>query len=251
MNENLQERITGFFHYWRERHRFICNLNLEKDSHEANVLIWAHLDALSNLWAKHIGKQECKDQGKRIIFDTFLARYGGELFQTVSLPDIWNRVDQGYIWTNQKEKLKLPDDVCVFLSTIGGRKKPPFIDIEERCTRQSSDDWSLEDIINATLAKYPKTNRTELEEWLTLSRYGAIAYKEMRNAYIHEGRPGERAHDFKLSGFPEKPTYLSWLYSTPPIMGFKVDFMLKVLKQCIDEFEADALQLQKDPAPEQ
>ena len=41
----------------------------------------------------------------------------------------------------------------------------------------------------------------------------------------------------------------SSVYGTPTVMGFSVEFMLGVLKQCIDEFEAEALKLQIDPAP--
>jgi len=253
MNEDLQLRITMFFDYWRGRYNFINNLDKTKHYHEANVLLWASLDALSNLWAENIGKEKCRKRilkGKRIIFDAFLAEYGGDLFKTVSLSDVWYRVDQGNVWIDQKNKLKLSDDVSTFLSKIGGRQTPPFIDIKEQGqTRQTSDDLSLDEIINTTLGKYPDTNCIELEEWLTLSRYGAIAYKEMRNAYIHEGRSGKGTHGFNLYGSSIRPTYLSWIYTTPPIIGFKVEFMLCVLKQCLDEFETEALALQKDPVP--
>lgn len=280
MNEDLELRIKMFFDYWRERYNFITgltqnttkvavihelplrndqvyshilrkshinNLDKTKHSHEANVLLWESFDALSNLWAKNIGEEECSKRNiktKRLIFDAFLARYGGDLFKIVSLPDVWDRVDQ-------KKTQKLSDDVSKFLGKIGGRQTFPSIDIkDQRTTRQTSDDLYLDDLINATLAEYPNTNRTKLEEWLTLSRYGAIAYKEMRSAYIHEGQPGKGTHDFDLFGSSTKPTYSSWKYSTPPIIGFKVEFMLCVLKRCIDEFEAEALALKKDPVPE-
>ena len=248
MDEKLRQRITGFFEYWRKRYAFIRDLDFKKHDHEANVLLWAGLDALSNLWAENIGKKQCGNKGKRLIFDAFLARYGGELFQIVSLPDVWNRVDQGYIWAD-REKRKLPEDVCKFLSRIGERRTPTFI--EERQVRHSSDDWSLDTIITTTLRDYPGTNRTELEEWLILSRYGAIAYKEMRSAYIHEGRSGKGTHGFELYESAIRPTYLSGLYTTPPTIGFKVEFMLGVLECCINAFEADALALQQDPVPEE
>lgn len=249
MDEELKWRIKTFFNYWRQRHAFIRDLDLVRYNHEANVLLWAHIDALSNLWAENIGKEQCRKKGKRIIFDAFLARYGGELFQIVSLPDIWNRVDRGDVWVNKQKKLKLSEDVCKFLSAIGGRRTPTFTD--EHQPRHSSDDWSMDAIITATLVDYPETDRTELEEWLTLSRYGAIAYKEMRSAYIHEGRSGKSTHGFELAESAKRPTYLSGIYTTPPTIGFTVEFMLCVLGCCIDAFEADALTLQKDPVPAQ
>ena len=212
-------------------------------------MLWASLDALSNLWAENIGKKQCGNKGKRLIFDAFLARYGGEVFQIVSLPDIWNRVDRGDIWADRQKKKNIPEDVCKFLSRIGNRQTPTFI--EERQVRRSSDDWSLDTNITTTLRDYAGTNRTELEEWLILSRYGAIAYKEMRSAYIHEGRSGKGTHGFELYESAIRPTYLSGLYTTPPTIGFKVEFMLGVLECCIGAFEADALALQQDPVPEE
>jgi len=247
MDETLRWRITTFFNYWRQRHAFIRDLDFSKHSYEANVLLWASLDALSNLWANNIGKQECSDRRKRLIFDAFLARYGGEVFQIVSLPNIWNRIDQGNICVNQQKKLKLSQDICTFLKTIGGRRTPTFTDECE--LRHSSDDWSMDMILTTILADYPNTDRTELKEWLIFSRYGAIAYKEMRSAYIHEGRPGKNSHSFELGESATRPTYLSGIYTTPPKIGFGVEFMLSVLASCIDAFEADALTLQKDPVP--
>jgi hypothetical protein len=249
MDEELQWRITAFFNYWRQRYEFIRDLDFKKNNHEANVLLWASLDALSNVWAENIGENQCGKKGKRLIFDAFLARYGGEIFQIVSLPDIWNRVDRGDVWTDRQKKGKLPEDVCKFLRTIGDRRTPTLI--EERQLRRSSDDWSLDAIITATLRDCPTTNPTELGEWLVLSRYGAIAYKEMRSAYIHEGRSGKGTHGFELYESAIRPTYLSGIYTKPPTIGFKVEFMLSILACCINEFEADALTLQQDPVPEE
>lgn len=250
MDEELQWRITSFFDWWRQRHAFISKLDPIQQRYEANVLLWGSLDALSNLWAKSIGKKEYGNSGKRIIFDAFLARYGGDIFQLVSLPDVWSRVKRG-------DASKLPENVSIFLSTIEGRKICSTIykyeddlGMDARTIRSTSDDLSMDDIINQKKANYPETTRSELEQWLTLSRYGAIAYKEMRNAYIHEGQPGKRTHDYKLYGWAERPTYQSWVYSTPPIMGFSVEFMLGMSKRCIEEFEAEALALQVDPAPD-
>jgi len=247
MNEELRWRITTFFDYWRERHAFIHNLNFTKYSHEANVLLWAALDALSNLWAENIGKKQCGKTGKRIIFGAFLVRYGSDLFQLISLPDVWNRIDRGDIYTDQRRTLKLPENVCTFLGKID--RRTPTVK-EERRTRSNSDDWSLGKIITEAMEKYPETDRNKLEDWLTLSRYGAIAYTQMRSAYIHKGRSGESTHSFELYGFEIQPTYLSAIYHAPPVIGFKIEFMLRVLGCCIHAFEADALILKKDPAPE-
>jgi hypothetical protein len=169
------------------------------------------------------------------------------LFQIVSLPDIWNRVDRGDVWADRKNKLKLPPDLCTFLGKIGERRTPTLVD--EQQLRHSSDDWNLDAIIIAALKDYPQTNCKELKEWLVLSRYGAIAYKEMRSAYIHEGRSGRGTHGFRLSESAIRPTYLSGIYTTPPTIGFKVEFMLGVLEFCINEFETDALALGQDPVP--
>jgi len=249
MDEELRWRITTFFSCWKQRYKFIHDLDFKRNNHEANVLLWASLDALSNLWAEKIGEKQFGKKGKRFIFDAFLARYGGEIFQIVSLPDVWNRVDRGDIWTDRQKKEKLPEDVCKFLIKIGDRQTPLLK--EERHLRHSSDDWSLDAIITATLGDCPATNPTELGEWLILSRYGAIAYKEMRSAYIHEGRSGKGTHGFELSESAIRPTYLSGIYTTPPTIGFKVEFMLDILACCIDAFEADALTLQQDPVPEE
>ena len=247
MDQDLSSRIKGFFDYWKKRYEFIDSLNFNEYSHEANVLIWASLDALSNVWAENIGKEECNKLGQRMIFEAFLARYGGELWQLVSLPDVWKRIDDGNVSINKE---KLPNDVCRSLQTIGGRCfSPDLTDLEQRRNRSISDDWKMDKIINEILNNHPTTDRARLEEWLALSRYGAIAYKEMRSAYIHMGQPGKGTHGFELYGFEDKPTYLSWVYNTPPIMGFNIKFMLGVLECCIKEFEDDALKLQKDPVP--
>lgn len=246
MNEELKLRIEVFFDYWRQRHAFIRNLDFINYGHEANVLLWASLDALSNLWSENIGKEQCRGKGKRIIFDAFLAHYGGDLFQLVSLPDVWNRIDRNDICLDQKSGLKLPENVCAFLREVGGRRIPSVK--EERQNRFVSDDWRMDEIIAETLENLSEINHNELEKWLTLSRYGAIAYKQMRSAYIHRGLPC--THDFELHGAATEPTYLSKIYTTPPIIGFKIEFMLLILEHCINGFEADALTVGKDPVPE-
>lgn len=249
MDENLEWRIRAFFDFWRKKHAFISKLDLSEQRYEANVLLWGSFDALSNLWAKEIGKNECGNSGKRIIFDGFLARYGGDVFQLVSLPDVWSRADRG-------DASKLPKNVCLFLSEIKRHKNNSNIykyeddfGMDARTIRSTSDDLNIDDVAHQVITNYPNANRAEIEQWLILSRYGAIAYKEFRNAYIHEGQAGKGAHDYQLSGWKERPTYSSWLYSTPPIMGFSVEFMLGILKQCIEKFESEALTLQVDPVP--
>jgi hypothetical protein len=243
----LQWRITAFFDWWRKRHAFVSNLNLAEHSYEGNVLLWTYFDALSNIWAESIGKKECSNSHKRKIFNAFLARYGGDVFQLVSLPDVWSRIKRG-------EASKLPENVSIFLSNIGVRKISSTIymyednfGMDDYTTRSILNDLSLDDIINQTISNCPNTTSSELNQWLILSQYGAIAYKEMRCSYIHEGRPGKNTHGYKLDGWAEKPTYLSSVYATPPKMGFSVEFMLGVLKHCIEKFEAEALALQVDP----
>jgi len=145
-------------------------------------------------------------------------------------------------------KTELTNDILRnLLKDIGGRHIPSIL--EARPTRSISDDWSMDKIIVEILKNCPQTNLTQLEEWLTFSRYGSIAYKQMRSAYIHEGRYGKGTHNFKLQDYQIKPTYRSSIYATPPIIGFGVEFMLGVLKRCIYEFELDALTLKKDPVP--
>ena len=242
---NLNFRIILFFDYWKERYQFISDLDLNKYNHEANVLLWASLDALSNLWAENLGKEQCSSTNKRIIFDAFLAHYGGDLFQLISLPDVWRRIDKQDFKVG---KIELPNDIPpTLLKDIGGRHTPSIL--EERPTRSISDDWSMDKIVVEILRNCPQTNRTQLEEWLIFSRYGSIAYKQMRSTYIHEGRSGKDTHNFKLHGYQINPTYRSSIYTTPPIIGFGVEFMLGVLKRCIYEFELDALTLKKDPVP--
>lgn len=249
MNNNFQLRIQTFFNFWRKRYAYINNLDLAEHRYEANVLLWGSLDALSNRWAQSIASAKHGKSGSRVIFDAFLASYGGVVFALVSLPHVWYRV-------KENEASRLPADVSVFLGVIGGREATyslynydDNLGIEARATRSVSQDLSLDDIVNQTLASCPGAIQSELENWLTLSRYGSIAYKQLRSSYIHEGQPGAKTHDFKLFRWDKQPTYLSSVYTAPPVMGFSVEFMLGVLNCCINEFEAEALRLQVDPAP--
>jgi hypothetical protein len=251
LDDDLERRIRTFFDYWRKRHAFINDLDISKHNHEANVLLWASLDALSNLWAKNIGEEQCNNKGikkenKRLVFDAFLAHYGGELFQIVSLPDLWSRIDGGDVVVNQNPVRKLPEDACTFLGKIGERQTPTPLNNNK--SRQISDDWKMDRIIADTLEHFPTTNPKELEKWLMFSRYGAIAYKKMRSSYIHEGRSGSGSHSYNLHGSPTNPTYRG-MYTTPPVIGFSVEFMLHVLNECINAFEFEARALKKYPVP--
>ncbi|MBW4617312.1 MAG: hypothetical protein KME21_29640 [Desmonostoc vinosum HA7617-LM4] len=183
MDENLEWRIRAFFDFWRKKHSFISKLDLSEQRYEANVLLWGSFDALSNLWAKEIGKSECGNSGKRIIFDAFLARYGGDVFKLVSLPDVWSRAERG-------DASKLPKNVCIFLSEIKRRKNGSNVykyeddfEMDARTIRSTSNDLNIDDVVHQVITNFPNANRAEIEQWLTLSRYGAIAYKVFRNTY--------------------------------------------------------------------
>ncbi|MEQ8997859.1 MAG: hypothetical protein RID53_15300 [Coleofasciculus sp. B1-GNL1-01] len=276
MNEELSDRIRGFFDFWREDYNFIDALDPSRDYYQANVLIWAALDTLSNHWAKGIGQTQDKEQQKKppqsLIFDAFLERYAGagkashqnqtiSPFQMVSLPHVWHRAECCY--DNKNKNCDLPKDVYKFLKEIKRRDSDfpatgqtwQFSDgsgldfKEKRQTRQISDDLRLDKIVELTLEKYPEAEKSKLEKWLAFSRFGAIAYKEMRCPYIHEGQHGTNAHGFLLGNHEMQPTYLSYLYTTPPKIGFSVEFMLGILESCIKNFEAESLELGIDPAP--
>ncbi|MEQ8753853.1 MAG: hypothetical protein RID09_10100 [Coleofasciculus sp. G1-WW12-02] len=278
MNKELSDRIIDFFNFWRKDYNFIDALDSSINYYQANVLIWAALDTLSNHWAKGIGqiqdKEQQKKQPKSLIFDAFLERYAGagkashqnqtiSPFQMVSLPHIWHRAECCYKGDNKNKKCDLPKDVYKFLKEIE-RRDPDFRETgqtyqysdgsgldykERRQTRQISDDLRLDEIVELTLEKYPEAEKSKLEKWLAFSRFGAIAYKEMRCPYIHEGQHGTNAHSFPLGNHEKQPTYSSCFYTTPPIIEFGVKFMLGILESCINNFEAESLKLGIDPAP--
>ncbi len=238
MSERLEWRTRTFFDYWRRRLTFIRTLELPEHFHEANVLVWAAIDALANLWAKSVGKGSMP-AGLREIFDIFLARYGGEPFLRVSLPDVWHRAD--------KEMKALPAEALRFLQTTGGRRRPTVV--EQHRIRRVDQDPYFSSLAEDVVTNCPGVDRMLIEKWLRLSRYGSIAYKRMRSAYIHEGRPGEGTHSFQFHESATSPTYLSGVLSTPAVLGFGPEFMSKVLERCIEEFEKDALSLKVDPVP--
>ena len=237
---------SGFFDYWRKRHTFISQLDLGEYTHEANVLLWSSLGALSHLWARSMGKELYKEKGDRIIFDAFLAHYGCNCFSLVSLPDIWQRIDDGDInikvCKGQSSK-KLPKEICDFLQTIGGRRAPNYL--EERKNRSVIDDIGMDTIlkdVKEILKNHPEIDFLEVKEWIVLSRYGSIAYKQMRSPYIHEGTIGKKSHSFDLVFSESQPTYLSHIYSRPSKLGFAPKFMLRILETCIISFESEALE---------
>jgi hypothetical protein len=257
LNNDLEGRIRDFFNYWRQRHAFINNLDLSTHNHEANVLLWASLDALSNWWSKGIGKDLCdnqniKEKEKKLVFDAFLAHYGGALFQIVSLPDVWRRVDEILSTPKKNQNPKLNDETLNFLVNIGDRRIDlPEWDVDNWPIRQPSHDWNLDKVIEFCIVKlHSEAHKKDLNKWLVKSRYGAIAYVEMRCAYIHEGQSGSGTHGFNDNNKSlRQPTYATSIYVTPPAIGFSVGFMLRVLEDCIKAFEDESLTLQRDPVP--
>ncbi|MBE9194266.1 hypothetical protein IQ219_02745 [Synechocystis sp. LEGE 06083] len=223
----------------------------QTNNYEANILIWSCLDILSNLWSKRIGKSKCKLLGSRLIFAEFLCDYYGDIFQKVSLSDVWYRIDKGNFYLASKKPdyncdYKLPDKVIELLQNLKRSSPPIDLELDSRKLRTISDDLNLKDILTK-FDNYECKQMDVIREWLMLSSYGAIAYKEMRNAYVHEGRGGKGSHGFQLHEFKTRPTYLSYVHTTPPKMGFSVEFMLNVLSNCIDSFEKDSIKLQQDP----
>jgi hypothetical protein len=231
-------RTTTFFNYWRVRLNFVRELDLTQNWHEANVLLWAALDALGNLWAKRIGRSHVDDSGGlRRMFDAFLARYGGEPFQRISLPDVWHRAEL--------QDCKLPPTIREYCQRVERRPST----VLNRHLRQVSDDPELATLMSRLGMECQTDDADALGAWLSVSRYGSIAYKRMRSSFLHEGRPGDGTHSFDLYGSATAPTYLSMKYDAPALIGFAPQFMAEVLQRCIDAFEQEALELQQDPVP--
>ena len=262
IDKYIEYQISSFFDCWRKRTQFIKNLmdqNLKENRYEIEVLIWASFDALSNLWAE--SKLGTRQLSQRIRFDNFLANYGGETFQLISLPDIWHRIEIGEIILekdNKKNVVKeLSQETCDFLRYIHRPRLnyTKLKDLEfpwQRVNRQITDDVKLEDLLTQLLNKFSdlRDHEQKLRYWLRNSRYGHIAYKEMRSAYIHYGKPGNKAHGYVMSGNDTRPTYCSCIYSSSGFLGFSPQFMLTTLCQCIDSFEREAQQYEIDPYPD-
>lgn len=82
------------------------------------------------------------------------------------------------------------------------------------------------------------------------ARFGEIAYKELRCAVIHEGRPGAGAHGFDFgASSAHGPTYLSALFQVPPTLAFSPTFMAGVIRRCVDAFEVEVNATGRDPVP--
>ncbi len=246
MDDLLKWRIGSFFSFWRQRLSFITSLDVKQSYYEANVLIWASLDALSNAWWKSSIKKQCwmfHDAKKCLQFNYFLEEYGGEYFKYLSLPDIWLRVDEG----RDKDTKSLNPETLAFLKKVGERKDPT--PITKYLIRQVSDDTSIQSIYKQIVENLPDAESSKLQKWLSYSQYGSIAYKELRCSYIHEGQPGKNSHSFPLYGYEFRPTYLYGKYDTPAIMSFSPKFMMTVLSEAIDKFEANSLEQEVDPIP--
>lgn len=211
------------------------------NEHEINVLCWSSLEALSLSWANTSGHRECEPfRGqKRRIYDVFLAAYGGPTYSRICLPDLWFRCERrlnnppgsygGHGFQPSLEQ-------CSFLRLY--QWKHPSV-LEERETRQISMDPTLEQIRDDLMAQFPGLSIDDISAWISLSRYGSIAYNVMRCPYIHEGRAGTRSHSFALHLSDSQPTYLSSVYSLNLRLGFAPAYIVNLLRVCIESFEAD------------
>ncbi|NEQ66146.1 MAG: hypothetical protein F6K21_11700 [Symploca sp. SIO2D2] len=242
--------INTFFDYWKKRQEFINNLDLHKNRHEAYVLLLSHLDGLSNIWVEKIGKDKCRDFSRRkgLIFDAFLSDYGGNLFQLVSLPHVWNRVQNN----NQNNDLNkiLPEEVREFLKNFRRQPVSGLSSKDKAVRRNIYEDLCLEDIGNTILKKYPHVDKEKLWYWMRYSRYGKILYNQLRCMFIHQGRPGKNTHDFSFSAYEHEPTYGGHIYQVPNPIGFSAEFLKTILERCIDKYQEESLILRVDPLPD-
>lgn len=233
-----------FFDFWRTRVAFIERLHPGENFYEANVLVWAVLDALAGHWARVLERQHETD--RRRLGD-FLARHGGGAFGRVSLPTLWALGDN-------LDPLVAGDEVRNRICRLRGRRTPDVL--EERQARAVADDPTvgevlaeLSDILDVVVVRRGRKTST-VSDLVASARFGEIAYTQMRCAIVHEGRLGERAHSFDFG--PESastPTYLSGVLTVPPTMGFSPRFMANVIRSCIDGFESEVLGAGRDPVP--
>lgn len=234
------EPSRPFFEFWRTRAAFIEALDPHENFYEANVLTWAALDAIGNLWGRCLHPDANKSARR---MGDFLAMHGGDAFQRVSLPALWawaDRLDQGSVRRSILERLQ----------QLGGRREPTLI--EQRQIRMLTDDPLAADVLHdlhgITTQKLPK--KGTVEDLVLACRFGEIAYTEMRCAILHEGRLGEGAHGFELGAESlDGPTYLSGSFGVSPSVGFSPRYMIRVLRACIDGFELEVKAAGVDPVP--
>jgi len=236
----------AFFDYWRFRADFIGQLSLPQHHHEANVLAFAALDSLANLWALAFNKTDLKKHARR--FGEFVATCAAR-------PDVFDRVSLPYLrWCANTKPPSFPANALDILQSYGAPPQPPPpYSWEARKCRSLSDDPTVSTLLATGLgpvAQAKDGSGRPLSDWLCDSRFGEIAYREFRCAWLHEGRPGEATHSFNL-GTDTEPTYLTNDYSTPPQINFPVPFLVATLRACIDHFEQLALAKGFDPIPPQ
>lgn len=176
----------------------------------------------------------------------FLAQHGGEPFERVSLPALWARadaLDHGAVRADIGDRLR----------RFGGRREPTLI--EQREARLLSADPLVKDVLEelASIASERlrvRTNEMTVTDIVLASRFGEIAYTEMRCNILHQGRLGEGAHGFDFGTESDGgPTYQPGVFSVPPCIGFSPRYMVKVLRACIDGFELEAKEAGIDPVP--
>ncbi len=173
----------------------------------------------------------------------FLARHGGLPFQRISLPALWARADA-------LDPAAVRAEVRNRLRRLGGRREPTFI--EQRQLRRSSEDPPVLEVLRelADIAAEKikvKKSETTVQDFVLASRFGEIAYTEMRCSILHEGRLGDGAHSFDLGH--DGPAYLSGVLTVPPSIGFHPSYMANVLRTCIDGFEREVQETGVDPVP--
>lgn len=225
------------------RATFIDALSPQENFYEANVLVWASLDALGSLWARALHPHlEAQGRSRRRLGD-FLARHGGDAFERVSLPALWARSDA-------LDPAVATGVIRDRLRAYRGRRVPDVL--EERQMRTVSEDPPTTAVLAdlADIAAHHVKRNTTVADLVLSARFGELASTEMRCAIVHEGRLGERAHAFDFGGASQiAPTYLSGVLGVPPTIGFSPRYMVSVLRSCIDGFERDATSAGVDPVP--
>lgn len=239
--------IRTFFNYWRSRADFISQLTLPQHHHEASVLAFSALDSLANLWAVAFNRPDLKKK--------HLRRFGEFVAACADRPDIFDRISLPYLrWLANTKPPSFPHNALHILQTLGAPPHPPSQDSwEARKCRSLSDDPTVSTILATDLAPVAQTkdrSGRSLSDWLLDCRFGEIAYRECRCAWLHEGRPGEATHDFNL-GTNTEPTYITNDYSSPPQISFPTPFLVVTTRTCIDNFERQALANSIDPIPPQ